>query len=327
MTILLSGIGILLLMSAVALAIASFQSHRAYRPLAIIAAVLGLGVLVLGMSIVSVGPNERLVVFNRITGDLGEPRSPGLALINPITTAYKRYDTSRQTYTMSTSSDESSIADDSAVSARTSGGQEVFLDVTVIYRINPDAINLVHVNWPDRRYQDELIRPLLRSVIRDAVSLFEIESIYGERSTIDSQIESVVVPALQAEGFEVVDILVRDVNFTEQYAQAIEDAQIAEVQIREQEFRVKSVEQEAQQTEARAQGDANARLIQADAEAKALLLIAEVLQENPALLEYQYIQNLSDQVQVLGLPADSPFIFDLGQYQSTPTPLPPPTGQ
>jgi regulator of protease activity HflC (stomatin/prohibitin superfamily) len=321
MNLFLTLVGIFILIGAFVLALIGVQTRqRGLMPLAIGSVVIGLLLFVLGISVVSVGPNERLVVFNRISGKLGEPRGPGLALINPITTAYKRYDTSRQTYTMSATNNEGNMIGDDAVSARTSGGQEVFLDVTVIYRINPEAINTVHVNWPNKRYQDELIRPLLRSVIRDAVSLFEIESIYRERSTIDRQIETVVIPALQAEGFEVVDILVRDVNFTEQYAQAIEDAQIAEVQIREQEFRVQSVEQEAQQTEARAQGVANARLIEAEAEAQALQLVAEVLADNPALLEYQYIQNLSDQVQVLGLPANSPFIFDLGQFQTTPTP-------
>src|SRR5690606_13666528 len=107
-------------------------------------------------------------------------------------------------------------------------------------------------------YRSGLIRPLLRSVISDAVSLFSVESIYQERSTIDAQIEESVVPAMEKEGFIVEDILVRNVTFTEEYSTSIEAAQIAEVRIREAEFRVEEVEQQAAQVEARARGAAEA---------------------------------------------------------------------
>lgn len=109
------------------------------------------------------------MVFNRVTGDLDDVRGPGISLVNPITTDYRHYDVSRQTYTMSSLQFEGDLEGDDAVEARTSGGQQVQIDVTVIYRINPDEVNRVHVNWPDDRYRNELIRPLLRSVVRDAV--------------------------------------------------------------------------------------------------------------------------------------------------------------
>lgn len=304
--------GLFLLISAGALLVATLQSRsRSLLLGGLVAALAGVISILLGFTIVIVGPNERLVVFNRVTGNLSTPREPGVAIVNPITTSYEVYDVSRQTYTMSAIRFEGEVQGDDAVTARTSGGQEVFIDVTVIYIIDPQQVNKVHVNWPNGRYRDQLIRPLMRSVVRDAVSLFAVESVYQERATIDNQIEQAVIPAMSTEGFEVIDVLVRNVTFTTEYATAIENAQIAEVNIREQEFRIQEVERQAQQVEARAQGEADARIIQARAEAEALQLIADVLEENPALLEYQYVQNLSDQVQVLALPTGSPYIFDL----------------
>jgi regulator of protease activity HflC (stomatin/prohibitin superfamily) len=284
------------------------------------AALVGIVCIVLGFTIVSVGPSQRLVVFNRLTGDLSTAREPGYRLINPITTEYRHYDVSRQTYTMSSIQFEGDTQGDDAVSARTSGGQEVLIDLTVIYRIDPERVNDVHVNWPNDRYRDELIRPLLRSVVRDAVSIFPIESVYQERATIDNQITEAVIPAMTREGFTVEDILVRNVTFATEYANAIEAAQVAEVNIREQEFRVREVEQQAAQVEARARGEAEARIIQAEADAQALRLVAEVLAENPNLLQYEYIQRLSDQVQLIALPANSPFIFDLQGISNLPQP-------
>jgi regulator of protease activity HflC (stomatin/prohibitin superfamily) len=309
---LLITLGVFFLISAFVLLVTAAQRKVAIFSIgAVVALIAGLVFIFLGLTIVSVGPSERMVVFNRLTGDLGNPRGPGITVVNPITTSYRIYDMSRQTYTMSALRDEGEIQGDDSVSARTSGGQEVFVDLTMIYRIDPNKINQVHVAWPNDRYRTELIRPLLRSTIRDAVSLFDVESVYQERDSIQRQIQEEVVSKMEAEGFLVTEILVRNITFTSEYALAIENAQIAEVKIREQEFRVREVEQQAAQARERAEGEAAARLIQAEAEAEALRLLAEVLAQNPALIQYQYVQNLSDNVQILGLPAASPFIFDL----------------
>ncbi|MFP4321136.1 MAG: prohibitin family protein [Anaerolineales bacterium] len=323
MNTLLIVFGLFLLVSAGGLLAATLQTRsRALIAGGTVAGVAGLIVIILGFSLVSVAPNERLVVFNRLTGELSEPRQPGISVVNPLTTEWQKYDVSRQTYTMSSQIAEGALEGDDAIAARTSGGQEVFLDLTVIYRINPERVNDIHRNWPNERYRTELIRPLMRSVVRDAVSLFDVESVYQERATIDNQITEAVIPALETEGFTVEDVLVRNITFTPEYATAIEAAQIAEVEIREQQFRVAAVAQEAEQVEARARGEAEARRIQAAAEADALRLIAAVLEENPSLIEYEYVQNLSDQVQVLGLPATSPFIFDLENLMNTRTEAP-----
>lgn len=291
---------------------------------AIPVALIGILFIVLGLSLVSVGPNERLVVFNRVSGNLGDPKGPGLVFVNPLTTTYRKYDISRQTYTMSGLSNEGDLESDDSVTARTSGGQEVYVDITVIYAINPERLNDVHTHWPNDRYRDELIRPLMRSVVRDAVSGFTIENVYQERQTIDQTITSAVNTALDAEGFFLEDILVRNITFTDEYADAIESAQIAEVQIREQDFRVQEAQKKAQQVEELARGDAEARRIQAQAEADALQSVAEVLGANPVLIQYEYIRKLADNVQIMALPANSPFVFDFQSLQNMTTSTPEP---
>lgn len=324
-------LGILIIGSAVALQIAGRQGQLRGIPSAKLAILpmggVGLLLIMLGFSLVSVGPNERLVVFNRVSGNLGDPKGPGYVFVNPLTTTSRKYDISRQTYTMSESFNEGEIAGDDSVEARTSGGQLVFVEITVIYSINPERINDVHIQWPNDRYRNELVCPLLRSVIRDAVSEFSIENVYQERQTIDQSITDAVRIAVEAEGFLLEDILVRNVTFTEEYATAIENAQIAEVEIREQDFRIQEAEKRAEQTEALAQGEADARRIRAQAEADALRSVAEVLAANPLLIQYEYVRNLSDNVQIIGLPSNSPFLFDFQSLQAMSTPEAPPTEQ
>lgn len=305
-------LGIFSGMGALALILSSLRARRTttLRPVGMGLLAVSFFLIVVGASLVSAAPNERMVVFNRVSGNLGDPKGPGLHFINPLTTSYKIYDLSRQTYTMSAVTYEGDLPTDDAVPARTSDGQEVFIDLTIIYNINPDGVNDLHQKWPNDRYRTELIRPLMRSVVRDVVSEFPVESVYQERATIDSRITETIESALSGEGLMLVDILVRNVTFTDEYAQAIENAQVAEVRIREEEFRIQEVENQAKQVEARAEGVANARVIEAEGEAKALQLIADVIEDNPDLLQYQYIVNLSDNVQIIALPADSPYIFD-----------------
>ena len=122
------------------------------------------------------------------------------------------------------------------------------------------------------------------------------------------------------------DFVLRNIRFSDEYAMAVEQKQIAEQQAQQAKFVVESKKQEAEQARQTAQGAADAaviaakgaaeaRIVQAEAEAKALQLIADVLRTNPTLLQYQYITKLSPNVQLMLVPSDAPFI--LPQLQTT----------
>ena len=78
----------------------------------------------------------------------------------------------------------------------------------------------------------------------------------------------------------------------------------------------------------RARGDAEAVRIQAQAEAEALRLVSEQIAANPNLIQYTYINQLSDNVSLVLIPSNSPFLFDpstfteLGGYFTPPSAVP-----
>ena len=76
------------------------------------------------------------------------------------------YPISKQTYTMSIAPNEGQMSGDDSISARTSDGQEVMVDASVIYQIDPTKVTQMHIQWQDR-YSDDLVRPVSRGVIRD----------------------------------------------------------------------------------------------------------------------------------------------------------------
>lgn len=81
-----------------------------------------------------------------------------------------------QTYTMSSSLTEGDTLGDDSIRARTSDGQEVRLDTSVIFRINTDQAVLVHIDWQARYIQD-FIRPIVRGVVRTQVSQFTVKEV------------------------------------------------------------------------------------------------------------------------------------------------------
>jgi len=247
---------------------------------------------------------------------------PGLRWVIPFAENVQLYSISRQTYTMSVATIEGDILGDDSVRARTKDGQEVFIDASVIYAIDPMKVVMLHIDWQNR-FRDEVVRPLSRGIIRDLASQYGVEEIVStKRLELENSITDELVKKFSENDLIMVDFVLRDIHFSEEYAAAVEQKQIAEQTALQAEFIVQQKKQEAEQARQVAQGKADsvvieakgaaeARLIQAEAEAKALETISTILQNNPDLLTYQYITKLAPEIQVMLLPNDSPFLFPL----------------
>lgn len=339
----LAVLGVVILSSVQA---ARGQKIKNARMITIILAVGALVTTVLSAGLVFVEPEERGVVISALApkGYREEALQPGLRWVMPFVERVELYPISRQAYTMSIATNEGAIQGDDSITARTSDGQEIFVDASVIYQIDPEKVVDVHILWQDR-YAD-LVRAQARGIIRDAVSQYGVEEVVSsKRFDLVTQIREVMSKKLADNGLVMDDFVLRNIAFSSDYAASVEQKQIAEQQSQQAKFVVEQKRQEADQARevakgaadasvTRAQGeaqaviiaaeaDAKARVIQAQAESEALKLIAEALKTNPNLLSYQYITKLSPNVQVMLLPGGenaSPFIFTLPAIGPTPAP-------
>jgi regulator of protease activity HflC (stomatin/prohibitin superfamily) len=208
------------------------------------------------------------------------------------------------------------------VEARTSDGQIVLVDASVIFSVDPNKAVDVHVRWQDR-YIDGLVRPLARGVIRDAVAQFGVEEVYSSRRLdMTNLMRDELTTRLADNGILLVEFILRNLSFSPEYAQSVEQKQIAEQLAQQAFFVVEQRRQEAEQARQvaqgqadaaviRAQGEAEARLIQAEAEAEALRMLAIAVAENPDVLTLEYIQKLAPGIQVMLVPTDNPFLLPL----------------
>jgi regulator of protease activity HflC (stomatin/prohibitin superfamily) len=285
---------------------------------------------VLSAGIVFIQPEERGVVISALSpeGYRQQALEPGLHFVVPFFENVVLYSMSKQTYTMSIAPSEGAVTGDDSIDARTFDGQQIKVDASVIYSIDPSKVTQIHIQWQNR-YGTDLVRTQARSIIRDAVSQYRAEEVVStKRAELAVSMRKSMEDKLAANGLILDDFLIRNIQFSEEFAKSIEQKQIAEQMAQQAKFTVEQRRQEAEQARQVAQGtadavviaakaDAESRLIQADAEAKALQMIAQALQNNPDLLTYQYINKLSPSIQTMLVPSNSPFLLPLPQNSGT----------
>jgi regulator of protease activity HflC (stomatin/prohibitin superfamily) len=311
----------------IALVVSGASQGRSVRNGALLGGVGLLGgviLLVISQGLLVVDTTERAVVFNSVSGQLETPREPGIHIIIPGIQQVTLYPISQQSYTMAESSEGLGSANVSdAIEARSVDGQEVRVDLTILFRLSSaaDDLNRIHVDWRNEPggYRDGLIRPTVRSVVRDVVANFIAEELYGRgREEMQNEIQTRLRTSLSARGIVMTDLLVRAINFTPQFTDAIERKQIEEQELQRARTEAERVRTEAAgRAEAaieQARGEAQAILVRAAAEAEALRLISEQIAANPNLIQYTYIQTLADNITLALVPANSPFLFDANSF-------------
>jgi regulator of protease activity HflC (stomatin/prohibitin superfamily) len=293
----------------------------------IVALVLAVALNTASAGLVFIQPQDRGVVISAVRsvapdGYRQEILQPGLRWVIPYAESVKIYSISKSTYTMSIAALEGDVQGDDSIAARTADGQEVYIDASIIYSLDPADILDVHIVWQDR-YLDGLIRPTVRGVIRDAVSQFRVNEVYStRRDELKTQIEEAMTKAMDENGLILSDFVLRNITFTAEYAASIEKKQIAEQLAQEAEYIVEQRKQEAEQARQvaegtrdaaiiEAEGRAQSQVIEAKAEAQALQLIADVLAKYPELLTYRYIEKLAPGIQVMLVPSDNPYLLPL----------------
>ena len=300
------------------------QPTKGLSTLVIVLLVTALLLTTAGAGLVFLQANEYGVVISAFApkGYRETTLTPGLHWIIPFVESVQKYSIARQTYTMSSTTSEGSVQGDDSIQARTKDGQQVFIDASVIYAADPAQLIQLHINWQNR-YEENVVRPVARAAIRNAVSQFGVEELVStRRGELEQAIRTEIETKLKANNIIMSDFLMRNIRFSDEYAAAVEQKQVAEQQAQQAKFVVESKKQEAEQARQIAQGQADAaviaaqgaaeaRLIEAEAEARALQLLADALKNNPELLQYQYILKLSPGVQTIFIPTDNQFILPL----------------
>ncbi|MGF1525719.1 MAG: prohibitin family protein [Candidatus Competibacterales bacterium] len=291
--------------------------------------VLGVVVLLLlRASLVFIDPQEvGVVVSLREPGGLrGQRLDPGLHVIIPLVDRVYQYPIVARTYTMSNQPLEGENPGDDSIAARTADGQLVNIDISVIYRVNPEQVVFLHKYWQNR-YVDELLRPALRAIVRKEASQYTVDQINSQRrldfaSSLDLQTKAVT----DSTGLLVEQVLLRNISFSPEYALSVEQKMVALQGVTQTDYEAQQManlargrseriritaQAEADARRIRARAIADARVIEAEAAAEALRRIGRSLDNRQDLLTYRYIDRLAPSIKALLVPNDSPLVLPL----------------
>ncbi len=291
----------------------------------------------IGQSLVFVDPQEVGVVVSLIQSDgiRDRPFRSGMRTIAPLLEQVERYPIYWQTYTMASKPSEGSKIGDDSIAARTADGQEVLIDCSIIFQIDPDQVIRVHIDW-QRRYIEDFVRPVARGIIRSQVSQYTVDEVNSsKRKDLEKELDTQVRAAYQERGFILDRFVLRNIAFSPEYAAAVEAKQVALQDRTKKEHEAEQIRKLAQgnadQITILAKADAEAIRVRASAEADALREIAKALANNNELLLYRYIEKLSPAIRVMLVPNNAPLLLTFPTLDdaapkpvsaATPTPTP-----
>jgi regulator of protease activity HflC (stomatin/prohibitin superfamily) len=248
-------------------------------------------ILVVMMTAVTVVPAGHVGVHD-LFGDVSKDEfQPGLRLKNPFAHV-EMMSVKTQEYTMTYTKGEGAVHGSDVISALTKEGLTVNLDMTVLYRLRPDRANEVYKTiGPD--YVNVIVRPQIRTAIRDVVAVYEAKQIYSaDRQRVALEIFDEMKPVLEERGIILESVLLRHVQLPAELTNAIEQKLTAEQNIEKKAFEVQEAKQEANRKREEAQGIADANTI-----------IANSLSNN--YLRWYWINGLQTQESIYYVPVGS----------------------
>ena len=237
--------------------------------------------LLLGGAIIKVDAGERAVVFNIFGGIEKRVLGEGIHIIIPFVQLATIYDVKQVTYNFAS---ENQIQQGKIVCGEihslTSDGQKV--DVELSVRARPQAVDLwkLHKNIGPR-YASKIIFPKARTVLREVLVSYPVEDVYSvKRQEIQNKVQEVLQKDLSKKYFIYVEeVLIRNVRFSKEFQDAIDRKQQAYQEYLRMEYVVAAE---------RAKRDA--KILQAEGEAKAINLRVGALRANPDFIKYRRAQ-------------------------------------
>ncbi len=189
-------------------------------------------------------------LFGKIQGKV---LTEGLNVVNPILTVIK-FDVKTQNYTMSAIHDEGDQEGDDAIRVLSSDGLEVVIDLTVLFRVTSDkAPTILRTIGED--YTNVVVRPIVRTKIRDLAANYEAVSLYSsKREEFQQRLFTAVEKEFTKRGFSLEQVLIRNLNLPQSVKAAIESKINAEQESQKMRFVLDKERQEADRKRVEAQG-------------------------------------------------------------------------
>ena len=271
-----------------------------HKIVTILLIIFGAWLFFASIQVVEAGQTGVYSLFGRVKDN--ELRS-GFHLVIPLAKV-TRMSIRTEEYTMSIVQGEGQRYGADAITALTKEGLNVDLDMTVLYRLEEEDASDVYRDL-GLNYDEKIIRPTIRTAIRDIIAQYEAKDIYSEkREEAANKIKDQLAVDLVDRGIIIEDVLLRNVVLPPNLANAIQEKLQAEQEAEKYDFILAKEEKEKER-----------KVIEAEGRRDSQKIINESLTTN--YLYFLYINELKDREGTVYVPTSPgtgmPLFRDLGR--------------
>lgn len=195
---------------------------------------------------------------------VGEPLPEGLHFYNPFTSDIKEFNVRQDTWSNKTS-------------IFTKDTQRVDVEFTVTYAAEPKFVNQIYLDvGREEAMVEKVVKPVVVGSIKDAIGSVIADELVQKREMVTKESLREVQENLKERHIIVTDLQFTNLDFDDGYERAVEQKAVAIQEAQKAKNETVRIEEEAKQTVKTAQADAEAMRIKSQA-----------LQQNKGLIELE----------------------------------------
>ena len=214
---------------------------------------------------------------------------------------------------------------ESTESTATKDLQEVSTTVAVNYRLDPLAVNEIYKDLR-QDYVDRVIKPNIEESLKATTALFRAEELVTKRPEVKQTFDDTLEERLEIFNIQIVSVSLTDFQFSSGFSAAIEAKVTAEQQALVAKNELERIKYEAQQqiiqaeaaknaTIRRAEGEAEAQIINANDTAKAIQIITSQMTDEYA--QYLWLTQWDGKLPAVYTKDESGLIIDVSEFLNT----------
>jgi regulator of protease activity HflC (stomatin/prohibitin superfamily) len=250
------------------------------RPAAL--AAVGCLPLLVAASIVVVPSGMGGVRISQMRGTLPGTLYPGLHVVTPLVDSVQLFDLRDHVFTAGLAEQgpkKEPVAAD--LNVQSLEGLNIGLGVTVRYRLDPNKLASVQAHLPQPP-DKELVPPIVASAWRELTPQYTVKEIFStKREEVRAKAADIITHKLATDGIIVEEVMLSDIQLPDEYARGLEGLLLKEQQddqmgvdtdIQQKQVRIAELQAEAQaaQKVKEAEGDAQAKVVEARGESDAM---------------------------------------------------------
>jgi regulator of protease activity HflC (stomatin/prohibitin superfamily) len=235
-----------------------------------------------------VNPGHVGIIIHRTGGGVDQTAfGPGIHLRNPLTTGIQEYPTYMQTLILTRSASEGSEHNDE-INVNSIEGQPLSLDVSMSFELDPLKVPLLYTTFrmDVQSIEHTYVKQSIRQALQEIVGNEAIADIIGpKKAEVTVRVQTLIAQRLMQYGIIVKQFTINELRAPPAVIEAINQKNVMQQQSLTAENELQKNKFQAQGDSIKGAGRAKAILAEAEAQAKANILLAQSI--TPTLVSYE----------------------------------------